>query len=100
MNSAKPNRAMYEVLSFPHVKVLAMSESGNIAWKSSEMSSFPLYDWCFVTVFNTHRTSAFNVEVDPKALVALDVAGQLDVTAAGQPESRDELGPGSDGDQK
>ncbi len=78
---------MYEVLSFPHVKVLAMSESGNIARKSSAISSFPLYDWCLVTVFNTHRTSAFSVEVDPKPLcVALD---------ARQTESRAVLGPGN-----
>ncbi len=53
---------MYEVLSFPHVKVLAMSESGNIARKSLAISSFPLYDWCLVTVFNTYRISAFSVE--------------------------------------
>ncbi len=78
---------MYEVLSFPHVKVLAISESGNIARKSSAKSLFPLYDWCLVTVFNTHRISAFSVEVDLEPL-----CGALD---ARQTESRAVLGPGN-----
>ncbi len=59
---------MYEVLSFLHVKVLAMSESGNIARKGSAMSSFPLYDSHGIQHPRVGVWRFFSVEVDPKPL--------------------------------
>ncbi len=78
---------MYEVLSFLHVKVLAMSESGNIARKGSAISLFPLYDSHGIQHPRVGVWRFFSVEVDPKPLcVALD---------AGKTVSRAVLGPGN-----
>ena len=51
---------MYGAIPEPHANEWAISESGI---NKSPIPSFDLCDWCFVTVFRHHSTSAFSVGV-------------------------------------
>lgn len=66
----------------PHANEWAITESGNIVRNNSPAPSLDLNDWCLVTVFSDHSTSAFKVGVQPKivsrrgaAVRVVDVAG-------------------------
>lgn len=58
---------MYPVLSLPQVNDFNISESGNIALKTSAKFSFEVSEWCFSAVWRHHNTSARSVAVPPRA---------------------------------
>lgn len=69
-----PNRMMYAVLSLPHAKLLAMSESVNMFWNSSPIPSFEEYEWCLAAVFRHQRTSALSADVGDSKVCCLSAA--------------------------
>ena len=52
---------------FPQAKDLAMSESGNMALKTSAKFSLLFREWCFSAVWRHHNTSARSVAMLPSA---------------------------------
>lgn len=62
-----------------HANLWAVSEFRVILQNKSPTPSFDLYDWCFVTMFRHHNTSAFSLGLHPnvfrRSVAAVSGAG-------------------------